>query len=187
MGAKIGYISSIMSDPYVLGCGGTSLNGANATITSEVVWNDNPTSSATGGGVSDVFALPTWQANANVPPSVNTGSRVGRGVPDVSGDADPQTGYQVLVDGQSSVFGGTSAVAPLWSGLIALINQQLGKPVGFLNPTLYQLTQASSAAFHDITQGNNGSYSAGQGWDACTGLGTPDGGQLLASLKPSTT
>jgi kumamolisin len=171
------------SDPYVLGCGGTSLKGTNRAITSEVVWNDNATTSATGGGVSDFFAAPSWQGQANVPPSVNPGGRVGRGVPDVAGDADPQTGYQVLVDGQSSVFGGTSAVAPLWAGLIALINQQLGKPVGYLNPTIYQIPQDS--AFRDIVQGNNGSYTAGQGWDACTGLGTPDGAKLLAALTPS--
>ncbi len=145
------------SDPYVLGCGGTSLQGSNGTITSEVVWNDNPTSSATGGGVSDVFALPSWQAKANVPPSVNPGKRVGRGVPDIAGDADPQTGYNVLVDGQASVFGGTSAVAPLWAGLIALFNQQRGKPVGYLNPTFYQSVSQASA-FHNITSGNNGSY-----------------------------
>ena len=91
-----------------------------------------------GGGISDVFDLPTWQANAHVPPSINPGSRVGRGVPDVAANADPQTGYQVLVDGQALTVGGTSAVAPLWAGLLALINQQRGKSVGFLNPLLYQ-------------------------------------------------
>jgi kumamolisin len=174
------------SDPYVLGCGGTSLHGSNGTITSEVVWNDNPTTSATGGGVSDTFSLPSWQSKANVPPSVNPGSHVGRGVPDVAGDADPQTGYNVLVDGQASVFGGTSAVAPLWAGLIALFNQQLGKPVGFLNPTFYQ-SVSEAVAFHNITSGNNGSYSAGPGWNACTGLGSPDGAKLLAALTPTST
>jgi kumamolisin len=172
------------SDPYVLGCGGTSLTSANGTISSEVVWNDNPTSSATGGGVSDSFGLPTWQANAHVPPSANAGNKVGRGVPDVAGNADPQTGYNVLVDGQSSVFGGTSAVAPLWSGLLAIINQLRGKPVGYLNPTLY--ADGAQSGFHDITEGNNGSYSAGPGWDACTGLGTPDGAKLLAALTQTT-
>jgi kumamolisin len=172
------------SDPYVLGCGGTSLQGSNGTITSEVVWNDNPTTSATGGGVSDVFALPTWQANAHVPPSVNPGAHVGRGVPDVAGDADPNTGYNVQVDGQALVFGGTSAVAPLWAGLIALFNQHLGKPVGYLNPTFYQ-SVSEPVAFHNITSGNNGSYSAGPGWNACTGLGSPDGAKLLAALTPT--
>lgn len=167
------------SSPYALACGGTRLESAN----NEVVWNDGPTS-ATGGGVSDVFDLPTWQANANVPGSIND-QHSGRGVPDVAGDADPQTGYQVRVDGQDLVFGGTSAVAPLWSGLIALINQQRGKPVGYLNPVLYQnypqLAQAN--ALRDVTSGDNGGYSAGPGWDACTGLGTPDGARLLNALS----
>jgi kumamolisin len=107
-------------------------------------------------------------------------------VPDVSGDADPNTGYNILVDGESAVFGGTSAVAPLWAALVALINQQTGKPIGFLNPLIYnQAVEASG--FHDVTQGNNGSFSAGPGWDACTGLGTPDGAQLLGALtgKPA--
>ena len=171
------------SSPYALACGGTHLEAANNAISSEVVWNDGSTS-ATGGGISDVFGLPTWQSNANIPTSVNNQHR-GRGVPDVAGDADPQTGYQIYVDGQSVVFGGTSAVAPLWAGLIALINQQRGKPVGYLGPLLYQnysqLVQAQ--AMHDVTSGNNGSYSAGPGWDACTGLGTPDGARLLDALK----
>ena len=102
------------SSPHVLGCGGTKLVGNGSTITSEVVWNEEASNEgATGGGVSNVFPLPSWQANANVPaPSVSTG---GRGVPDVAGDADPETGYQVRVDGQSLVIGGTSAVAPLWA------------------------------------------------------------------------
>jgi kumamolisin len=171
------------SSTYSLACGGTRLEAASNAVTSEVVWNDS-TTSATGGGISDVFPLPSWQANANVPVSVNDQHK-GRGVPDVAGDADPQTGYQVRVDGQNVVFGGTSAVAPLWAGLIALINQQRGKPVGYLNPTLYQnyaqLTQAN--ALRDVTSGNNGSYSAGPGWDACTGVGTPDGAKLLTILS----
>jgi kumamolisin len=106
----------------------------------------------------------------------------GRGVPDVSGNADPQTGYQVRVDGQSLVIGGTSAVAPLWSGLIALLNQKLGKPVGFLQPTIYGLATAKNA-FRDITQGSNGAFAATRGWDACTGLGSPSGGNLLNALS----
>jgi kumamolisin len=171
------------SSSYALACGGTRLEATNNAVTSEVVWNDS-TTSATGGGVSDVFGLPTWQDNAHVPVSVND-QHSGRGVPDVAGDADPQTGYQVRVDGQDTVFGGTSAVAPLWAGLIALINQQRGKPVGYLNPILYanysQLAQAN--ALRDVTSGNNGSYSAGAEWDACTGLGTPDGAKLLDALS----
>ena len=105
---------------------------------------------------------------------------MGRGVPDVAGDADPESGYNVLVDGQQTVIGGTSAVAPLWAGLLARINQSLGKNVGYLNPLLY--TKNVEADLHDITVGSNGTYSAGPGWDACTGLGTPNGAALLAAL-----
>lgn len=167
------------SSPHVLACGGTELVGSGTTIQSEVVWNDVAVGGgATGGGVSTVFPLPTWQQNANVSGATNGGS--GRGVPDVAGDAAPETGYNVLVDGTSEVVGGTSAVAPLWAGLIALLNQQLGKQLGFVNPNLYPLL--GTAAFHDITQGNNAGFSAGPGWDACTGLGSPNGGSLLSSL-----
>jgi kumamolisin len=161
----------------VLCCGGTRL----ATDGSEVVWNDDPTTSATGGGVSDVFDLPDWQKDVKVPVSANPGGRVGRGVPDVAGNASPATGYQVRVDYLSFVVGGTSAVSPLWAGLIARMNQKLGKPVGFLNPLLYGPV-AGSGSFHDITSGNNGAYSAGSGWDACTGWGSPDGNRLVATL-----
>jgi kumamolisin len=173
------------SSPHVLACGGTRLEGSGTAITSEVVWNDG-SGGATGGGVSDVFPLPSWQSAANVPVSVNPGGRVGRGVPDVAGDADPATGYRVRVDGVDTTFGGTSAVSPLWAGLIALINAIGGVRLGFINPDLYR-TAATSGAFRDITQGNNGvpgvtGYPARPGWDACTGLGTPRGKALLRSL-----
>ena len=108
-------------------------------------------------------------------------------MPDVAGDADPNTGYQVLVDGQEAAFGGTSAVSPLWAGLIARINQQLGKPVGYLNPSLYQL-KATAGALRDISGGNNsvtsasGAYPAKKGWDACCGLGSPVGSKLVTLL-----
>ena len=92
---------------------------------------------AAGGGVSDFFAVPKYQAGAGVPVSKNPGGRKGRGIPDVAGDADPLTGYAVRVDGQEFVIGGTSAVAPLWAGMIALMNQRLGHQVGYLNPLLY--------------------------------------------------
>jgi kumamolisin len=129
--------------------------------------------------VSDVFPLPAWQNGFGVP--APSGQNGGRGVPDVSGDADPSTGFNVRVDGENAVFGGTSAVAPLWAALVAIMNQKVGKPVGFLNPIIY--AQAVEAAgFHDITEGNNGDFSAAQGWDPCTGLGSPDGAQLLATL-----
>ncbi len=170
------------SSPHALACGGTRLQASGAKIVSEDVWNDGASGGAGGGGISDVFPVPDWQAGAGVPPSANPDKRVGRGVPDVAGDADPATGYSILVDGTQTVVGGTSAVAPLWAGLVALLNQHLGKPAGFLNPLLY--TKAAPAgAFHDITTGDNGAYHAGPGWDACTGLGSPDGVKLLQSLQ----
>ena len=168
------------SSSFVLACGGTTLQASNGQIVNETVWDNLPAGGgATGGGVSNAFPLPTWQDGFGVPaPTIQGG---GRGVPDVSGDADPATGYNILVDGENAVFGGTSAVAPLWAALVARINQQIGKPVGFLNPRIYaQAVEASG--FHDITDGNNGAFSAGPGWDPCTGLGSPDGAQLLAAL-----
>jgi len=167
------------SSPHVLACGGTKLIARGATISSEVVWNELASQEgATGGGVSNVFSLPSWQANANVPAASASGG--GRGVPDVAGDADPSTGYTIRVDGETEVIGGTSAVAPLWAGLIAVANQQLGTPVGFVQPALYAAKAA--AAFNDITQGNNGAFSAGPGWDACTGLGSPIAEKLIPLL-----
>jgi len=170
------------SSPNVLACGGTTLVASGNTITSETTWNELANNEgATGGGISDVFPLPSWQANAGVPPSANSNHNVGRGVPDVSGDADPTTGYVTLVDGQSGVIGGTSAVAPLWAGLIALINESVGKPAGLVNPLLYQ-SASTAGDFNDVTSGNNGAYSAGPGWDPCTGLGSPIGAQIAAAL-----
>jgi kumamolisin len=169
------------SSPAVLCCGGTRLTAANGTVTAETVWNNDPLRSAGGGGISDVFALPPYQASAGVPPSANAGGRIGRGVPDVAGDADPATGYRIRVDGVDTVFGGTSAVAPLWAGLIALMNQRIQKPVGFLNPLLYEPV-VRSTAFRDITEGNIGAYAAKVGWDPCTGCGTPNGTTLLHAL-----
>ena len=133
---------------------------------------------ATGGGVSNIFRNPVYQSTANVPPQPET-KFAGRGVPDVAGDADPETGYAVRVDGKNTIIGGTSAVAPLWAGLVALMNQQLGRPVGFLNPAIYQI---GSSAFRDITSGNNGDYNAGINWNACTGLGSPNGAALVNAL-----
>ncbi len=169
------------SSPFVLGCGGTKLTASGASITSETVWNENPGNSATGGGISDFFAVPAYQAMTGIPPSANPGGRRGRGVPDVAGDADPATGYNVRVDGQSFVIGGTSAVAPLWAGLIALMNQKLAHPVGYLNPLLYG-SLAGKGVLRDVTSGNNGAYSAKAGWDACSGWGTPVGTNLLKAL-----
>jgi kumamolisin len=175
------------ASPFTLACGGTTLRGSGTSISNEVVWNEG--TAATGGGVSNYSSKPTYQSSAEVPKSPD--GNTGRGVPDVAGNADTRTGYQViLVGGEPGVSGGTSAVAPLWAGLITLLNQRLanlGKPTaGFLNPLLYQLAPATGA-FHDIVEGNNdiehlGKYQAGPGWDPCTGLGSPDGTRLLRAL-----
>ena len=163
------------SSPWVIACGGTTLAGSGSQIASEVVWNETAIKEgATGGGVSRFFAKPAYQANASVPVHPET-QFVGRGVPDVAGDADPQTGYIVRVDGKQQVIGGTSAVAPLWAGLAALANEGRAQPVGFWNTALYG---APKGSFNDITSGNNGAYQAATGWDACTGLGTPVGATL---------
>jgi kumamolisin len=170
------------ASPYVLGCGGTRLAGSGSTISSEVVWNDGPGSGG-GGGISDMNALPPWQAGI-VPPSVNPGGHIGRGVPDVSGNADPNTGYVTCCAGKFQIVGGTSAVAPLWAALIARINQALGTPVGYFNPILYSKL-GKSGALRDIVKGNNdttgkvGGYNAGKGWDAASGWGSPVGTALL--------
>jgi kumamolisin len=167
------------SSPHVLACGGTKLTGSGATISSEVVWNELASDEgATGGGVSTVFPLPTWQQNSNVPAPTTSGG--GRGVPDVAGDADPSSGYVIRVDGETTVVGGTSAVAPLWAGLITLANAQNSASAGFINPALY--AASAKKAFHDITQGNNGAFSAAPGWDACTGQGSPIGSAVIQVL-----
>ncbi len=179
------------SSAFALACGGTTLIADGSAILSEVVWNegdpkgpDRP-SGATGGGVSNVFPRPDYQRNSNVP--VSPAKFAGRGLPDVSANADDATGYLCKLAGISKLvpIGGTSAVAPLWAGLVALINQKLGKgTLGFINPLLY----LNPGAFHDITKGNNDIdgklkvYTATPGWDPCTGLGTPDGSSIAKSL-----
>ena len=223
------------SSPYALGCGGTKLvaDPTSGTISSEVVWNETAAGEgAGGGGVSDQFALPSWQATAGVPArasrsgtgtsrtggehhrhedgadaagdsglaagassgsggasasssgGASASSSGGRGVPDVAGNADPTTGYQVYADGKAQVVGGTSAVAPLWAALIGRLAQATGQRFGLIQPTLYAgITPGTDVAgFNDITSGNNGAYSAGPGWDACTGLGSPEGTALLKRL-----
>jgi len=177
------------SSPNALACGGTKLTGSTSTfaISSEVVWNELASNEgAGGGGVSDVFPLPGYQASAGVP--TLSGGSAGRGVPDVAGNADPVSGYLVVVDGQREPIGGTSAVAPLWAGLIARLAQATGKKLGLLQPMLYAGAAAGAATtgFNDITEGNNGAYKAGPGWDACTGLGSPNGEQLLTLLSGTT-
>jgi kumamolisin len=169
------------SSPWAIGCGGTSIQVSGSRISAESVWNNG--NSGTGGGVSAAYPVPAFQEKAGVPVAVGTG-KAGRGVPDVAGDADPNTGYVVVVNGQQEIVGGTSAVAPLWAGLAALINQKARAPIGFFLPRLY----AATALTNDVTVGNNkptGSdvgYKAGPGWDACTGLGSPNGEALFNAL-----
>ncbi|HXW92812.1 MAG TPA: S53 family peptidase [Terriglobales bacterium] len=206
MGPKVwdgkAHVDFPSSSPFALSCGGTHLIAANDAISAESVWNQNqadvspdagPDGSfgAGGGGVSGAFPLPNYQQQIKVPQAPNPAGFAGRGVPDVTGDGDPDTGYNILVDGQNEQVGGTSAVAPLWAALIAIINQKLNGRVGFVNPQLYALA-ASSGAFHDITTGSNRvsyerfknvGYDAGPGWDAASGLGSPDGTVLSNVLK----
>ncbi|MEO7194198.1 MAG: S53 family peptidase [Pseudonocardiaceae bacterium] len=174
------------TSPHALACGGTHLivNGGltvnGGAITDEVVWQDQ-FGGGTGGGISDVFGPPSWQSAAGVPPSANRGNRVGRGIPDVAGNAHCDVAYRIVVGGQWRSVGGTSAVAPLMAGLVALANQRLGQRVGWLNPLLYQQL-AGKRVFRDITSGDNGAYHAGPGWNPCTGLGVPHGSALLDAL-----
>ena len=164
------------SSPHALACGGTRLKATASAIVSETVWNDGtPANGATGGGVSTFFPLPVWQQGLHtVDLQGESHALIRRGMPDVAADADPRSGYQVVVDGAAAVFGGTSAVAPLWAGLIARINADGGTPAGLISPLLY----AHPSALRDITRGNNGGFRATRGWDACTGLGSPDGTRL---------
>jgi kumamolisin len=163
------------SSPNITACGGTTLESKTGSITSETAWSDG------GGGVSDVFPLPSYQSTITIK-SVNDGG-TRRTIPDVAGDADPNTGYQILVDGSNQTIGGTSAVAPLWAGLTTLIIQQLGHRLGLLNSLVYP----NEAAFHDIIKGSNGKYKAGPGYDAVTGLGSPDGQAVLKAMGSAST
>jgi kumamolisin len=173
------------SDPWVLGVGGTTVGDVVGASFDEYAWNDN--TGATGGGISDFFALPPYQAGVGVPVSLNDG-HVGRGVPDVAANASPNSGYPMIVGGMPFIGNGTSASAPLWAGLIAVINAAIGTEVGFVNPAFYAL---GSPAFRDILgapgPANNGlggvpGYPVVPGWDACTGWGSPNGRRLLAAL-----
>ncbi len=178
-----GHVDFPASSSYALACGGTSLRTAAQHIASETVWNDGVQGGATGGGVSAVFDLPKWQAGLQLHETQGGSSPLTRrGVPDVAGDADPGTGYDVRIDGSEAVVGGTSAVAPLWAALIARVNCARGTPVGLLQPLLY----TTAGLFNDITSGNNGMYAAAVGWDACTGLGSPKGKAIAAALATTT-
>lgn len=171
------------SSPYVLSCGGTqiTLDQAATAITAEVVWNDG--THGTGGGISDFYPVPAFQTKANLPPSVNGGRR-GRGVPDIAAAAAEINGYRVTLGNAEVVASGTSAAAPLWAAFIALLNQRRGRSLGFVNDVLYQKTNL----LRPITSGNNMflgiGYQAGPspGWNACAGLGVPNGAAIVAAL-----
>jgi kumamolisin len=177
---RVAHVDFPASSPWVLSCGGTRLEVTDDGI-AEVVWNDH-NGTATGGGVSSYYPVPSWQRTARVPASVNQGGRLGRGVPDVSGNADPETGYLIGDGVTNRPLGGTSAVAPLWGAFVAQLNQHLGTSAGFLNPLLYE--QLDRSVFNDVPTGGNGRYRARRGaWDACTGHGTPRGRALLEALS----
>ena len=163
------------SSPSATGCGGTSL--PTLSPAAEVVWNDGTSGGATGGGVSALFALPAFQARSGVP-----GGKM-RGVPDVAGLADPNTGWLVPIDaGGNSVIGGTSAVAPMWAAIAAHLSASVGKNVGDLAALVYGLP---AGCMRDIVSGNNGTFVARAGYDCCTGQGVPVVAKLLAALAPA--
>ena len=184
-------------DPYITGVGGTNLTVSGTTYSSERVWSNTTNKSGGGGGVSTYFAHPSWQTGTGT----NTGIK--RQVPDVSADADPASGYSIYTsycdqNGANcatkwTVFGGTSAAAPLWAGITAVHNQYAAassKPaLGYANPTLYSLFRGTQTypAFHDITTGNNLYYSATTGYDMATGIGTPDAYNLIRDLVGGST
>lgn len=171
------------SAPHALACGGTTLSRSDEGITLETVWSSG--GKRAGGGVSQFFARPVYQSNVDVPAPAG-GSMGGRGVPDVSGNADPETGYRIRIQGMLELVGGTGSVAPLWAGLIARLGQAQGGPVGFLHPLLYQ-AGISSDAFRKTDEAGGDSVKAGlqhtgSRWNARTGLGSPIGTALFKAL-----
>ncbi|MBU2856285.1 S8 family serine peptidase [Acidithiobacillus ferrooxidans] len=169
------------SSPYVVACGGTGITVSNERISREVVWNNG--TSGTGGGISGIFPVPSFQEQEKLPVNVSTRSP-GRGLPDVAADANPYSGYQVTVDGETFPVGGTSAVAPLWAGFFALANSARGSALGYVNQVLY----SQKDGFREILHGNNIpaksnlGYQAGPGWNACCGLGVMIGPKLFQIL-----
>jgi subtilase family serine protease len=166
------------SDPYVTGVGGTSLTlNSKGTRSSETAWTGS------GGGISQVFPLPSWQSG-RVPPSH------WRSLPDIALDADQNTPYYAYFQGQWRASGGTSFASPNWAALWALGIQAIkGHRTGQAAPLLYKLAASSVYHFnlHDITTGNNGGgvgpgYKAGKNWDYPTGWGTPNGANLVKWL-----
>jgi kumamolisin len=194
---NVAHVDFPAGSPFATACGGTRMvtSSDGQTISSEVVWNDGPQGGGSGGGISGYFPVPTYQSGYTLPTPANPGAGPGRGVPDVAGNADPWSGYNVRVDSENLVIGGTSAVAPLWAGLTALLNEGLQQeglqqPVGFFNPLLYQQIKANPGTLNNIVSGNNDitgllqqNYHSGSPYNACTGLGTPNGQAILQIIK----
>jgi kumamolisin len=196
-------VSFPASSPYALACGGTSLKLARGRVARETTWNSvwGGVRMASGGGLSGLFPQPDWQRRAGVPDARGLGSPLwisgqvarpsrfrGRGVPDVAANADGDSGYRIRVGGVDTVGGGTSAATPLWAALLALLAEELGHPLGWLNPLAYRA--GFTTGFRDVTRGTNdvsprplGFFRAGPGWDATSGLGSPDAEGLLRALS----
>jgi subtilase family serine protease len=193
-------VDSPADDPNVTGVSGTSLTtNSDGSYGSEKAWScasctqQSQNGTGGGGGISQAFQAPTYQSGLN--PS-GTNGQTGRYVPDVSADADPNTGYTIYCTVSAAqcdpsspniVIGGTSAAAPLWAGGMALMTQSLAKQnktIGNLNAALYSLKEAG---FHDVTSGDNLLYQAGSGYDLATGLGSPDFATLAQDLANGTT
>jgi hypothetical protein len=190
-GAYYSGISQWADDPYITIVGGTTLttSGPGGSWVSEKVWNWG-NGYASGGGISTTYPIPSWQTNINM--TTNQGSTTMRNVPDVALTADNV--WVIYYNGQTGAFGGTSCAAPLWAGFMALVNQQASAsgrpPLGFINPAVYAIGEGTNytAAFHDITTGNNtnsgspAKFYAVPGYDLCTGWGTPAGQYLINAL-----
>ena len=181
---QLAHTSFPASSPHVFACGGTTLNPSG----DETVWNDGPGGGAGGVGISDFFPRPYWQVNAEVLQSINPGKHRGRGLSDGAANACPMTGYRIVFNEKDVVVGGTGVAGSLWAGLIALLNQRLSRPIGFLNPLLYGRIVKVEGALRKITVGNNDltglvkGYQAGPGWNACAGWGTPNGDLIASAL-----
>lgn len=184
MGPGKVYVNYPASSPYVLACGGTqvALDATRTAIVDEVVWNDDGVR-GTGGGISAEYVVPAFQTSAQLPVSLNDG-KPGRGVPDVAAAAAPINGYRIFLNGDELVASGTSAVAPLWGAFVALLNAERGAALGFINDRLYQvpslLKPIVSGDNIDILSGLG--YTAGPGWNACAGLGSPKGAAIIAAM-----
>ena len=163
-------------DPYVTATGGTELHlDGRGAISSESTWPNS------GGGISEINKVPDFQNDVKLPPNANGNNVIGRGVPDIAGNAAPITGYRIRVHGFETTMGGTSAVAPLYAALVMRMNGALGQQVGYLNPFIYR--NGNTGVFSDMVDGDNGGYDAGPGWDAATGWGRINGKRILEAMR----